>query len=145
MNLTNLRAKIALAILFFRHLVRRAFLFWRKKDGLRQFLALYGGDAIYPVSEKERAAMPGFQKCQVCSLCTFTCKAVLDGKAPGNFEPKFLMIGYGRSSHEAEFFLEEWLPCYECRSCTVVCPNDVPLHDMAETIVERRKHVAFRA
>jgi len=144
MSFRRYQAKAVLASLFIRHLFRRVVFFWRPHKGLPTFLANYQSDAIFPVTPNERALMPSFQKCQACSLCTFSCTAILQGKAPASFEPKFLMLGYGRSSHEAEYFLEEWLPCLECGKCEVNCPNDVPVHEMAETIRERRERLAFR-
>ena len=138
------QAKLALALIFFRHLFLRALFFWRKPGGLPKFLGHFAADAISPISLHEREVFPQLQRCQNCSLCTFSCVAVQNGKAPSGFEPKFLMLGLGRSSHESEYFLEEWLPCAECEACTVVCPNDVPVHEMATVILERRKQLTFR-
>jgi len=137
-------AKFVLAIQFFIHLFGRIFLFWRKRKGLDQFLSQYAADAIYPITPGERKLFPSYQRCQVCSLCTFSCVAIQLGKAPSDFEPKFLMLGYGRSPHESEVFLDEWMPCYECKSCTILCPNDVPIHTMAKQIKKRRERLGFR-
>lgn len=138
------QAKVYLACLFFYRLFARFFLFWRRRKGLEHFLKHYSADAVSPVTPSERFHFASFQKCQVCSLCTFSCTAVKEARCPGNFEPKFLMLGYGRSSHEAEYFLEEWLPCYECGACVVECPNDVPIHAMANEIISRRERSGFR-
>lgn len=144
MSYTKFQAKLALAWMFLIHLIKRVVFFWRKTPGLSRFLEVYAADAIFPISEKERAKFPSYEKCQICSLCTFTCEAVKQGSAPSSFEPKFILTGYGRSSHESEYFLEEWLPCLECQSCTIECPNDVPVHEMATQILERRNRLAFR-
>lgn len=144
MSLRRLEAKAVLAGLFFLHLFKRVVFFWKPHRGLTTFLGNYQSDAIFPVTPNERALMPSFEKCQACSLCTFSCTAVQQGKAPASFEPKFLMLGYGRSGHEAEYYLEEWLPCLECGKCEVNCPNDVPIHEMAETIRTRRENLKFR-
>lgn len=144
MSYHKFQAKLALAWLFLGHLIKRVLFFWKRSDGLTKFLATYSGDAIFPVSLGERSAFPSYQRCQVCSLCTFSCAAIKEGKAPSSFEPKFLMIGYGRSSHESEYFIEDWLPCLECVECTVDCPNDVPVHAMGQQIVERRNRLGFR-
>lgn len=144
LRLRKLRAQGVLAFLFVIHLLKKVFFFWRRPRGLSIFLGQYIADGIYPVEERERHEFPSFQKCQACSLCTFSCTAVQQGRAPSAFEPKFIMLGLGRSSHESEVFLEEWLPCIECGSCQVLCPNDVPIHRMAEQIIERRQRVGFR-
>jgi heterodisulfide reductase subunit C len=140
----KIKAKIVLWVLFFRSLLRRLFFSWKPEKGLEKFFENYSADAILTVSENERSQFPSYQKCQACSLCTFSCSALHEGRAPSSFEPKFIMLGYGRSSHESEYYLEEWLPCVECKACTVECPNDVPVHTMAQQIIERRHRVGFR-
>lgn len=137
-------ARFVLLFLFIAHLFKRAFFFWKKPPGLKNFLDKFSQDAIFPLSVDERARMPHFQKCIACSFCSFSCVAIGKGKAPSGFEPKLILLGFGRSAHESEYFLEEWLPCYECSECTVECPNDVPIHEMARYIVQRRDHVVFR-
>lgn len=136
-------AKCVLGVLFIIHFFRKL-AFWKKSEpGLVTFLGHFGGDGVYEVSKRERAQFPSYSKCHACSLCTFSCTAVRDGNAPFDFEPKFIMLGYGRSPHEAEYFLEEWLPCLGCKRCTVECPNDVPIHAMASQIIERQKKLGF--
>ncbi|MCB0416492.1 MAG: hypothetical protein H6617_08200 [Bdellovibrionaceae bacterium] len=142
--LQKLEAKLVLAGLFFVHLIKRVLFFWKKKPGLNEFLQNFRGDNITPVGAEERKLFPEFQRCQVCSLCTFSCEAIAAGRAPAGFEPKFVLLGFGRSAHESEYFFDEWLPCLECASCTVECPTHVPVHAMVATVVERRKHVAYR-
>ena len=144
MSLNKLNAKFHLAMTFFWHLFLKLIFFWRPRVDSEKFLNNFRADGIFPVSPRERQLMPALERCQACSLCTFSCAAVKEGKAPAAFEPKYLMLGPGRSPHESEFFLEEWVPCTECAACTVLCPNDVPIHDMGEIIIERRKNFAFR-
>lgn len=133
-------AKAVLAYLFFRHLFLKVLLFWRKdKNSLAKFFTNYREDFIFPVSEAQRGKLADFQRCQACSLCTFSCEAVQTGRAPASFEPKYLLLSSGRSSHESAFFSDAWLPCVACKTCTVQCPNDVPIHDMAEEILSRFK------
>ena len=86
-------AKLVLASLFFLHLFRRVFLFWRRPPGLANFLENFSKDAIAPVSERERSLMPLFSRCQNCSLCTPSCVAIQSGRAPSGFEPKYLLLG----------------------------------------------------
>lgn len=139
-----LKAKLALALTFFWHLLCRLLLFWKKRPGLETFLKYYAADSIYPISGNERAEFPSYQRCLACSLCTFSCVAIQQGTAPSGFEPKFILLGYGRSPHESEVFLEEWLPCYSCQTCQVLCPNQVPVHLVAERIMKRRNRLGFR-
>ena len=119
----------------------RLFLFWRKEQELPDFLARYAADGVRAIPAAERNLFPAFQKCQACSLCTFSCSAVRDGIAPPAFEPKYLMLGQGRSALEAELALDEWIPCVQCSGCTVECPVDVPIHEMGQAIVERRRRL----
>lgn len=142
--MAKLKAQFVLAMLFFGHLFFRALFFWMPKGDSARFLTNFRSDGIFPIGESERSQMASYQRCQACSLCTFSCTAVKNGTAPAAFEPKYLMLGPGRSSHESEFFLEEWVPCTECTECVVLCPNDVPIHEMAMRIIERRKNWAFR-
>jgi heterodisulfide reductase subunit C len=140
----KLKARAILFLLFVSQLLRRLTL--RKPSaGLDRFLSQYAADAVTAVSEGERLRFPGFQKCLACSQCTFSCAAIRDDRAPSAFEPKYLLLSLGRSSHETEFSLPEWIPCLECESCTVECPNDVPVHEMAEQWRERRNRVGFRS
>lgn len=143
-SFSNWWARFVLSVLFFYHLIKRVCLFWRRRGGFEQFMKQYHADGILPVSARERALTPSYQSCQTCSLCTFSCTAVQKGTAPSDFEPKFIMLGYGRSPHESEIFLEEWLPCLECETCHILCPNEVPIHAMASQIIERRKRLGFR-
>ncbi len=144
-RLHKIWARIYLGSLLIIHLLRRVFFFWRKTHGLNKFLEYFSLDAITPVEESEREIFPSFQKCINCSLCTFSCTAIQQGKAPSGFEPKFILLGLGRSPHESEIFLEEWLPCIECGHCQVLCPNDVPIHKMGEVIIQRRQRVGARS
>jgi len=137
-------ARLTLLLLLVRHLAKRTLFFWKKKPGLATFIKQYSADAIFPVTEAERSHFPVSQKCQACSLCTLSCAALREGRAASSFEPKFIMLGYSRSSHESEFFLEDWLPCLGCDACTVECPNEVPVHAVAQQIIDRRNRIGFR-
>lgn len=141
---SKLWAKIVLAIHFLAHLIYRIFFFWKNDDGLNKFFKFYHRDGVYSVLKDERVEWPLYQKCQSCSLCTFSCEPIKLGQAPPSFEPKYIMLSASRSPHESEVFLENWLPCMECKSCTVLCPNDVDIHLMVERILERRKRILFR-
>ncbi len=126
------------------YLMRRLsafFLFWREKEELPAFLAQYAAEGVRAMPAAERTLFPAFQKCQACSLCTFSCSAVRDGVAPPAFEPKYLMLGQGRSAPEAELALDEWIPCVQCSGCTVECPVDVPIHEMGQAIIDRRRRL----
>jgi heterodisulfide reductase subunit C len=125
-----------------RYFLRRAyhlFLFWQKEEGLAPFLARHKAEGLWTLSREARALAPSFEKCQVCSLCTFTCAAVRDGTAPPAFEPKYLLVALGRAP---ELSVEEWVPCAACTACTVECPVDVPIHAMAQSIVEGSRRFA---
>ncbi len=137
-------ARVALAVTFLFHLLSRFVVFWRQRNNSEVFLGHFRHDGILPIGTLEREQMASYQKCQACSLCTFTCTAVLDGSAPAGFEPKYLMLGPGRSPHEAGILLTEWIPCAQCEACTTLCPNDVPIHAMAERIIERGKFFKFQ-
>ena len=137
-------ARSILVFLYLSQLTRRFLPRWRAPDGLERFLAQYVADGVVAIPADERQAFPSYQRCQACSLCTLSCRAIQEGRAPSSFEPKYLLLGLGRSSHESEYFLEEWLPCLECQDCTVTCPNQVPVHAMASRIRERRNRVGFR-
>lgn len=143
--LRKIQATLALASIFFFHLLGRVLFFWRKGQGLKKFLDQYVADAVYSIEPFERMSFPRFQRCQACSLCTFSCTAIQTGIAPSGFEPKYILLALARSQHESEVFLEEWLPCLECKQCVVDCPNDVPIHLVADLVVERRNRVGFRS
>lgn len=141
----SFKSRAILAFLFTLQLVRRVLFFWKNSSGLDRFLNQYLSDGIFPVSSRERQGFPSYQRCQACSLCTFSCTAIKEGRAPSGFEPKFIMLGLTRSSDESEYFLEEWVPCLECDTCRIECPNDVPIHAAAEQIREWRNRLAFRS
>lgn len=124
---------------FLLRLVGRALLFWRSDSNLARFFEQYAPDGAEPVPVDLRASFPAYQKCLVCSLCTFSCAAVREGTAPPAFEPKYLLIGPSRRSAAADAFVPEWVPCVTCTKCTVECPNGVPVHAAATLIVSRGK------
>lgn len=145
MSFRRTQAKAVLAALFFIHLFQRVIFFWRKRRGLPKFLANFSADGIGVVSPAEREGLALDSRCIACSLCTFSCTKIAEGTAPPQFEPKLLLLGFGRSAHEAEYATEDWLPCLECGSCTVVCPTHAPVHAAAERIRERRLKIRFRS
>jgi heterodisulfide reductase subunit C len=116
----------------------RLFFFWRRSRGAEVFLERYRADQVLAVSETERSLAPSLEKCLHCSLCTLSCDAIQKGVAPSSFEPKQIVGVFGKYTHDSEIFLEEWFPCTSCQACTVLCPNSVPVHAMAEQIVNRR-------
>ena len=119
--------------------LKRWVLFWRDDTALDQVLAQYGPDRLYRVLGEDRARAPAFQKCIACSLCTFSCRAVREGMAPPSFEPKQLAIGFGRGAIANPQLPAAWAPCASCDHCTVECPNDVPVHAIAESLIGMRK------
>jgi heterodisulfide reductase subunit C len=143
-SLSKIRARILLGWWFAVAFLGRL-KFWNRRQARQTLLARYRADSLTAVSENERASFPRFQKCLACSLCTFSCTAIREGRAVASFEPKFLMLAYGRSSRDSEVFREEWFPCAECGACTVECPNDVPIHALIETIRARRGGLGFRS
>lgn len=122
----------------------RLFFFWRKGRGADTFLERYRADHVLAISESERSLSPSFEHCQVCSLCTFSCEAVRKGDAPASFEPKLIPSVFAKYPHESEVFLEEWFPCARCAACTVLCPNEVPIHAMVQQVLDRRNRLGFR-
>lgn len=142
LRLLSIRLYLAVDRLWRR--VNRVLLFWRKGRGGEVFLDRYRPDHIVAVTEAERAHSADFERCQVCSLCTFSCTAIQKGEAPAAFEPKLLVSVFGRALHDSETFLDDSFPCAKCGACTVLCPNDVPVHAMVERIFERRTRVGFR-
>ena len=146
MQWRRLQAKLFLAGVFFWQLAWRILSlgFLRKRNRIEEFLENYALDGILPVESAERSLMPLSQACQNCSLCTLSCSALRQGTAPSGFEPKYILLALGRSSHESEIFMETWVPCVECSECTVLSPVGVPVHGVASLIVARRNRVGFR-
>jgi heterodisulfide reductase subunit C len=138
-----MRSRIALSWYFALASLARLML-WRRAKTRERLLSRYRPDGILPVADSERAVFPSFQKCVACSLCTFSCEGIKQGRAAPSFEPKYLLLAIGRSSLDSETFREEWFPCAECDVCTVECPNDVPIHGMVEEIRARRDRLGFR-
>ena len=138
-------ARVILTYLFCRQLSRRILLFWRRRKGLTTFLEQYAPDYAFATGKLERELLPQFQKCLNCSLCSFSCSALKEGRGPAGFEPKYLPLSAVRSAHESEIFIEDWLPCLDCPDCTVACPNDVPIRAIANTIIARRNRLGFRS
>ena len=136
-GLASIRARIILGYWFAAAFLGRL-KFWRRRQVREALLTRYRLDGIFATSEADRAGFTGFQKCVACSLCTFSCTAIREGRAPASFEPKFAILAYGRSAADSEVFREEWLPCATCNACTVECPSDVPLHRMIELVLLRR-------
>ena len=136
-GLGRIRARMILGYWFAAAFLGRL-MFWRRRLIRETLLARYGADGIFATSENERAKFPGFQKCVACSLCTFSCAAIREGRAPSSFEPKYVLLAYGRSAADSAVFRKEWLPCSECNACTIECPSDVPLHQLIELVLLRR-------
>jgi heterodisulfide reductase subunit C len=138
------KARLWLVWWFVVSLVRRTVFFLRGRRARDQILARYRPDGIFAITEGERAAFPSYQKCLACSLCTLSCSAIRENRAPSSFEPKYLLLASARSARDSEIFREEWLPCAECQACTVECPNDVPIHAVVREILDRRRQLGFR-
>lgn len=121
--------------------IRRLFR-WKARPQLARLLELHAGGAENPpivvVAAEERKHATDYERCQVCSLCTFSCVAVREGTAPPAFEPKQLILGPGRAPGDGAYTWELWVPCATCGKCTVECPNEVPVHRIAEEIARRR-------
>ena len=128
---------------FWRRCTRLIF-FWRAARGAETFLERYRADHVLAITADERAAAPSYEKCVLCSLCTFSCTAIRNASAPPGFEPKLLVGVFGKHTHESEVFLEDWYPCAKCDACTVICPNEVPIHAIVAQVTQRRQKLGFR-
>jgi len=136
--------RVYLAFLRLWRRCERILFFWKAGRGAEAFLEHYRGDQILAVTPTERTRAPEFEKCVACSLCTFSCQAIRKQDAPESFEPKLIVGVFAKRSHDSEVFLEEWFPCARCGSCTVLCPNEVPIHAMVEQVLGRRNRLGFR-
>lgn len=142
LRLYSIRAYLTLDRIWRR--LHRLFFFWRPGRGAEAFLERYRPDHVLAVTESERSLAPALEKCQHCSLCTFSCEAIQKGEAPASFEPKLIVGVFGKYTHDSEVFMEEWFPCAKCGACTVLCPNEVPVHAMVEQVLNRRNRLGFR-
>lgn len=142
LRLLSIRVYLAVDRLWRR--MHRLLFFWRKGGGAEAFLERYRPDHVLAVTETERRLAPDFEKCLMCSLCTFSCQAIQTGEAPVSFEPKLLVGVFGKFTRDSEIFTEEWFPCMKCSACTVLCPNDVPVHAIVEQVIGRRGRLGFR-
>ncbi len=130
--MSRLRSILNLAFEFNLHMLRRPFAWSR--CGKEQFLAQYLEDNLIPFTLKEREVLSGFQRCITCGLCDAVCPApdplqrhLLLG--PSDFPSCFL-----RHPSEAEPLrptIELLEQCLECKNCQQVCPQAVPLNDIA--------------
>ncbi len=141
-RLLSIRAYLALHRVWRK--TQRLVLFWKPGRGAELFLERYRPDHVLAVSEDERSYSTATERCQVCSLCTMTCQAIQSGDAPALFEPKQMVAFFAKYENASEIFLEEWYPCSKCGACTVLCPNQVPVHTMVEQLMQRRARLGFR-
>ncbi len=126
-----------------RHRVQRRLFFWRRDKGSEVFLERYRPDSVLAVTSQERTNAIEFERCVLCSLCVYSCEAIQKGEALPGFEPKLIAAVFAKS-HEAELFTDSWFPCVQCKACSVLCPNGVPLHTMANQLVQRRQNLGFK-
>jgi succinate dehydrogenase/fumarate reductase-like Fe-S protein len=127
---------------FFAHLGRKlAFFSRRRPGGVERFVDNYDEDHILPLTSAEAERVPGFQRCTGCGLCDAVCPltgTVIDGHA---FSIAALATTSWRdstahhlSAGSAEAFLERGDPA----ACEAVCPEGVPLADLARYVLRSR-------
>jgi succinate dehydrogenase/fumarate reductase-like Fe-S protein len=140
-NLKKLGTYAFLSRFYIGHHVSRL---WRSRkliEGqLDKFLDTYRGDRIFPVTPDERAAMPSFQACVSCGLCTNEC--VLTAP-PGDLlgsvriDPRDLAVAYSRSVPEFWSARDLVEACEGCGLCEEICPTDTPLKRIVRFIMEK--------
>lgn len=144
MPIRLLSIRVYLAFHRFWRKANRVVFFWKPGRGAEVFLERYRPDHVLGVSETERSQSVASERCQVCSLCTMTCQAIQTGQAPAQFEPKQMVAFFTKCENASEIFIEDWYPCAKCNACTVLCPNQVPVHAMVEQLMQRRARLGFR-
>lgn len=136
-SLNKVRARIILGYWFVVTALGRL-RFWERRQVRQNLLERYRPDGLSAMRDTERAVFASFQKCVNCSLCTLSCEGIREGRGAPSFEPKFLLLAYGRGPRSGDVFRDDWIPCAACNACTVECPNDVPIHTVADTIRNQR-------
>lgn len=120
-----------MARFYFGHHLSRLWRSAKDQEGeLDKFLENYRADRILPYTPAERAALPGFQSCVSCGLCTNEC---ILSSSPGDLlrgsavDPRLLAVAYTRSIPELWSAREIMARCKECNLCEEICPTDTPL------------------
>ncbi|MFQ5457164.1 MAG: 4Fe-4S dicluster domain-containing protein [Myxococcota bacterium] len=143
MNRKKLLTYAFISRFYFGHHISRLWRSRRWQEGeLDKFLDNYRGDRILPFTPEERAALPGFQSCVSCGLCTNAC---LLAASPGNLlsghtvDPRLVAVAWSRAIPEfwsAQGLLEH---CKECRLCEEICPTDTPLKRMVRFAADKSR------
>jgi succinate dehydrogenase/fumarate reductase-like Fe-S protein len=128
------------AVVHYLRLLVRAVL----RGGLPRGIALYNRnylpDGLVPLAAGEVERLPAYERCAVCGLCDAACPLVPDAAAQVFPGPSFLASCLSRSLpqfHAAADYLAYFDRCGECRACEEVCPEDLPLREIAAFV--RRK------
>ena len=135
-----------MARFYFGHHISRLWRSSQEQEGaLDKFLENYRADRILPYSPRERAALPDFQSCVSCGLCSNEC--VLSS-SPGDLlqgnpvDPRLLAVAYTRSIPEFWSAREIIERCKECNLCEEICPTDTPLKGIVRFAADKIREEA---
>lgn len=126
-SLKWLFAKVNLAIAFVLHF---CFKRWFRRRTLKDFLAFYAEDKIFPLTSDERKGLSSFGNCIYCGLCVSECREVNPVFYETFITPANIAFSYSRSLPEMSLNSDYLSYCPECAACEKVCPTGVKLNQI---------------
>ncbi len=133
--MSRLVSYLNLALRFNQHLLRKAFT--PGGGGRERFLASYGDEGLFPLDADQRARMPAFSGCIGCGLCDTACPTLAAAHRQLWAGPSDLASALHRSLPDFSLLgpqLALFAACGDCRACEQLCPQGVPLRELAAAI-----------
>ncbi len=130
MGLRRLYAFLNLAAAFWLHWLRKL-AFWKEDRGIERFFKNYAEDNITSLTAGEAAFLERFEGCIACGACAGRCEALAEARYRDFMGPREIAACLSRSLPELWAARDTVYRCLLCSSCEVVCPQGVPVSEIA--------------
>ncbi len=124
---------------FVMHVLSRA-TFTYDRGGLARFRDNFDPQGLLPLPPQARDLLPAWQRCTACGLCDLVCPTLLGNIAAQRFAgPQAVASGLLRNLPDLAITSADAEPLYACdgcHACEDICPQSIPLRDLAAFLIE---------
>lgn len=108
------------------------------RGGIGRFRQHFDPEGLIPLTERDRELHASWTRCTACGLCDLVCPELLAPIPEGRFSgPRLLATGAIRHLPELSRSVAsatKLAECEGCDACQAICPEEIPLRDLAEFI-----------